>query len=421
MDRMDQDSHFVLSQPPQVLISRLQSYDSSYEDRKLNKHIKEYILRIQGGSNDNSNDDIEELNRMEQLQTSIISKTKKSLPKKLSINKILQRIFRIIDPVISRQEFWKILKLLEIPTEFESSEPNQVKWSEPSKKSERATKKSSLFAEAFLVPPPDKKHYWISPMTNNSIENSFSHGLTASGISTNHSLLGEESQNIEIKTRLRRAQPLYPSEVLGDSYQYGGKQLERKAPRHLPDFGISTEGKSLEEMASEYKNLVETILGKQDLVTREDGTLNKQEPTINIGDPETFGIVVFEKNPLYDNHHFITSYPVSKEAFEYFEETGNIGLSPEEREAEINELQRLQAKAEREKEKENARSFYSSLPEDARISNEQLREVEDLKTELEVDPNFELTDNQEKLLKRAENYQRHKTEFEKNQNKKDEL
>lgn len=282
MDRMHQDPHFVLDESPQVLISRLQSYDSSYENRGLNKHIEEYILRIQGGSDENSNDDIVELNKMEQLRTSIISKTKQSLPKKLSINKILQRIVRIIDPVISRQEFWKILKLLEIPTEFESSEPNQVKWSEPSEKSERATKKSSLFAEAFLVPPPDKKHYWISPMTNSPIDNSFSHGLTASGISTNHSLLGEESQNIEIKTRLRRAQPLYPSEVLGDSYQYGGKQLERKAPRHLPDFGISTEGKSLEEMASEYKDFVETILGKQDLVVRKSGTLNKQEPTINI-------------------------------------------------------------------------------------------------------------------------------------------
>ena len=32
---------------------------------------------------------------------------------------------------------------------------------------------------------------------------------------------------IEIKTRLRRAQPLYSSEVLGDSYEYGGTQLAK--------------------------------------------------------------------------------------------------------------------------------------------------------------------------------------------------
>ena len=35
-------------------------------------------------------------------------------------------------------------------------------------------------------------------------------------------------------------------------------------------------------MAIEYKDFVETILKKQDLVVRKDGTLHKQEPTINI-------------------------------------------------------------------------------------------------------------------------------------------
>ena len=85
---------------------------------------------------------------------------------------------------------------------------------------------------------------------------------------------------------------------------------------------------------------METILSKQGLVVRKDGTLNKQEPTINIGDPETRGIISFENNPLYDKHHFISSYPVSPEAFEAFKETGNIGISKEEIAQEINELQR---------------------------------------------------------------------------------
>lgn len=85
---------------------------------------------------------------------------------------------------------------------------------------------------------------------------------------------------------------------------------------------------------------METILSKQGLVVRKDGTLNKQELTINIGDPETRGIISFENNPLYDKHHFISSYPVSPEAFEAFKETGNIGISKQERAQEINELQR---------------------------------------------------------------------------------
>jgi hypothetical protein len=72
--------------------------------------------------------------------------------------------------------------------------------------------------------------------------------------------------------------------------------LERKAPRHLEDFGICTEGKTREEMALEYKDLLENLFSKPNLVIREDGTLNQQEPTINIGDPESLGIPSFSNN-----------------------------------------------------------------------------------------------------------------------------
>lgn len=92
---------------------------------------------------------------------------------------------------------------------------------------------------------------------------------------------------------------------------------------------------------------METILSKQGLVVRKDGTLNKQEPTINIGDAETRGIVSFENNRLYDKYHFISSYPVSPEAFDHFVEMGEIGVSLEERKAEINAYQKKQAQAER--------------------------------------------------------------------------
>jgi len=155
--------------------------------------------------------------------------------------------------------------------------------------------------------------------------------------------------------------------------------------------------------------LVKTILVKLDLVVRKDGTLNKQEPTINMGDPETLGIVAFENNSLYDKHRFITSYPISEEAFETFEETGNIGRSPEERAQEIYELQRTQAQLEREA--SNARSFYISLPEDARIGNHQLLEIETIQEQLREDPNFPLTEKEKNLLQRAEKYEQYKNEF----------
>ena len=237
-------------------------------------------------------------------------------------------------------------------------------------------------------------------------QNNFSNNLESSGLSRNHEELSENIQFIEKLTRLRRAQPLYPSQVLGDSYQYGGKQLERKAPRHLPDFGISIVGKSIEELGVEYKDLVETILSKQGLVVRKDGTLNKQEPTINIGDPETRGIISFENNPLYEDHHFISGYPISEEAFEAFKETGNVGISPEERAQKINELQKTQAQA-----KKAARSFYSNLPEDARIGNQQLREVETLQEQLKQDPSISLTEKEKNMIQRAEKYQQYKTQY----------
>ena len=137
--------------------------------------------------------------------------------------------------------------------------------------------------------------------------------------------------------------------------------------------------------------------------------MNKQEPTINIGDPESLGIVSFENNPLYEDHHFISGYPISEEAFETFKETGNIGSSPEERAQEINELQRTQAQTEREK--KAARSFYSSLPEEARIGNQQLREVEAIQERLREDPKSPLTEKEKNMIERAEKYQQYKTQY----------
>lgn len=199
-------------------------------------------------------------------------------------------------------------------------------------------------------------------------ENNFLNNFESSGLSENLQELSQNIQEIEIRTHLRIAEPLQSSEILGDSYEYGGKHSERKAPKNLPDFDISIEGKSLEEMAMEYKDLVETILAKQSLVVRKDGTINKQEPTISIKDPEIPAITAFENNSLYDKHRFISSYPVSQEAFDHFKKTGNIGLSPEEKKAKIDAFQKKEAQAEIER--TTAPSFYTSLAEYAGIRNQ---------------------------------------------------
>lgn len=112
---------------------------------------------------------------------------------------------------------------------------------------------------------------------------------------------------------------------------------------------------------------------------------------------------------LSKDHHFISSYPISEEAFKTFKQTGNIGISPEEREQEIHDSQRIQAQADREK--TTAHSFYSRLLEEARIGNQQLREVETLQEQLKQDPSISLTEKEKNIIQRAEKYQQYKNKF----------
>ena len=370
--------------------------------------ISDFILKLKGGSDELTNEE------QERLVKSILAKAPESNYTEISINKFLKKILKLIDPVISNEKLWRILRELEKPLKPQLSDGNPISSTDilgtaqnVQNKQPKSKGSSSIFAEAFSNPSK------LSPMQKRvqlkMAQNNFSNNLESSGLSRNHEQLSENIQFIEKLTRLRRAQPLYPSQVLGDSYKYGGKQLERKAPRHLEDFGICTEGKTIEEMAIEYKDLLENLVSKPNLVIREDGTLNKQEPTINIGDPKSLGILSFENNPLYEDHHFISGYLISEEAFETFKETGNIGISSEERAQEINELQRTQAQAEREK--KAARSFYSSLPEEARIGNQQLREVEAIQERLREDPKSPLTEKEKNMIERAEKYQQYKTQY----------
>jgi hypothetical protein len=368
--------------------------------------MPDFILKLKGGSDELTNEE------QERLVKSILAKAPQSDYSEISINKFLKKILKLMDPVISDQRFWRILSEFGKLIKSELPGPSEVGSTDifgpyaPDKQAKiRSRGSSSIFAEALNIPNTRKLSSMQKRVQLKMAKNNFSNNLESSGLSRNHEQLSKDIQSIEKLTKLRRAQPLYPSQVLGDSFKYGGKQLERKAPRHLEDFGISTEGKTVEEMAIEYKDLLEMIVSKPNLVIREYGTLNKQEPTINIGDPKSRGIVSFENNPLYEDHHFISGYPISEEAFETFKETGNIGSSPEERAQEINELQRTQAQAEREK--TTARSFYSSL----RIGNQQLREVETLQEQLKQDPSISLTEKEKNMIQRAEKYQEYKKKF----------
>lgn len=148
---------------------------------------------------------------------------------------------------------------------------------------------------------------------------------------------------------------------------------------------------------------------KPNLVIRMDGTFSKQEPSVNIGDPETFAIVGFEKNPLYDKYHFISSYPLTEDKFKEFVITGNIGEGHEEKKAKAASMAKIKAQLEIARAKENL--FYNSLPLDARIRNKDLRDAEALQQKVKADPDFPLTEKESNLLQRAEKYRKYKDQF----------
>ena len=56
-------------------------------------------------------------------------------------------------------------------------------------------------------------------------------------------------------------------------------------------------------------------------------------------------------------------------------------------------------------------SFYSSLPEDARIGNQQLRKVEAIQERLKENHKSPLTEKERSLIQRAEKYQQYRNKF----------
>lgn len=171
-------------------------------------------------------------------------------------------------------------------------------------------------------------------------------------------------------------------------------------------------------MANDYYAEIEQLLQKENLITK-NGTLNNQELTINIGDPDSFMIVSFENNQRFDRKHFITSYRSNEDGFDNFEENGNIGQSNEERMSAKNsekilQQQKLELKKQKLAEKENARKIYSTIPRDARLDGPQVREIENIKNLLKKYPNTTLNENQKNLLQRYERYIKHVNQHYKN-------
>jgi len=154
------------------------------DDLKINQIFKshspimDYILDLKGGGLE-KDDDVE---KTDKLIKSIVSKSPQSSSSEISINKVLKRMVKFVDPLISNSEFWKIVKVASEPLEPEfsvsaESTPRTVLSSQDKK-----TKSSSFFVEGFPVTHQNAARN-LSPvrqrvelkMTSRSIERSYSH------------------------------------------------------------------------------------------------------------------------------------------------------------------------------------------------------------------------------------------------------
>lgn len=83
--------------------------------------ILDSILKLRGGS--------DELNveEQERLVKSIVAKTPQSSDKEISINKFLEKILKLIDPVISDPRFWRLISESQKPIKSELSVSSEVR------------------------------------------------------------------------------------------------------------------------------------------------------------------------------------------------------------------------------------------------------------------------------------------------------
>lgn len=215
---MTEDTYFVFSESTKVYKCCISRCNNSglKESFKYPSPISDCIMKLKGGELAEISD-----KEMEKLIESIKSKTSES---RRSFNKILKIISEKIEPVITDQRFWRILSESQKPIKSELSGPSEIRSTDIlgptqnalNKQAKKRSKGSSIFADVLLTPQARRKSSSLLPMEKSRLtmvtEDSFSNGLAPSGLSVNHDSFSNSIKEIEIKTRLRRAQLLYSSE-----------------------------------------------------------------------------------------------------------------------------------------------------------------------------------------------------------------
>ena len=204
----------------------------------------------------------------------------------------------------------------------------------------------------------------------------------------------DEDQKIAWLTRKRRELPILSSRNLGNPFCYSEEQLYRKRNHLYKDFGIPLEGKLRPEIVKLLFHEVEHVLAKPGLVRFDDGTINYQEPAILFG----FGT----DSPAFDTD---SSYTLQEDSYDEFLETHNLGLHPDQRKQCMYQQELIETKQKQKRAEDSL--FYSTLPEDARVSNKQLREAKEIKFKLQRDPEYQLTKQQTDLLTRVNKHEQY--------------
>ena len=106
------DIHKTIDTPLSSEYQISQSYINKSYNSYFNGSLKspstllDYIMELKGGDDEWSDKEMKNLIR------NVISKTPQALHKEISFNKLIKKILKIIDPIISDQRFWRILNEL---------------------------------------------------------------------------------------------------------------------------------------------------------------------------------------------------------------------------------------------------------------------------------------------------------------------
>ena len=264
-----------------------------------------------------------------------------------------------------------------------------------------------------------------------------SDSLDEFGVSTNRDQFPDEIRQIEERTKRRRAQPTTQSEV--DSKKYYAKEQDViKGESHLPDFKIDPNDLSPDEIAQTVYDISEDVL-KDPETESYLGTLNLIEDVVIALKRSSKTVVIYEDHPIYceQHQHHITTYRANQRAIDNIDQTLNgvdilnedrnpalttiqnaDGLTSRTRGPNIGESIKLkESKIAVEQQKEASRKIAEAekaanppmmlqLQPHERISNNQLREVEEIEARISQNSSYllELNENQVSLLSRANNH-----------------